>query len=224
MKLRANSLSVGYRDALVSGISFDIKTPSLIALTGDNGIGKSTFLKTLCGLIKPQSGEVLYDNESIQSLSASEISRAAIYLSGSKKIFEGLTIRELMALAENKPTLLFSYELSSAQSALIKSFGLEQYADTRVSMLSDGQYQLAAIAFAISRGVDFIFLDEPFSFLDYKNKKIIFNLLRALVSEQSKTIIFSTHDYTNLKQCDKIWMIEDKTMREMSELDNMLMC
>jgi ABC-type cobalamin/Fe3+-siderophores transport system ATPase subunit len=81
-------------------------------------------------------------------------------------------------------------------------------------MLSDGQYQLAAIAFAISRGVDFIFLDEPFSFLDYKNKKIIFNLLRSLVSEQNKTIIFSTHDYTYLKQCDKIWMIEDEAMRE----------
>jgi iron complex transport system ATP-binding protein len=214
MNLRANSLSIGYKGALVSSISFDIETPSLIALTGDNGIGKSTFLKTLCGLIKPQSGEVLYDDKNIQSLSAAEISRAAIYLSGSKKIFEGLTIRELMALAENKPTLLFSYELSSAQSALIKSFGLEQYTDTRVSMLSDGQYQLAAIAFAISRGVDFIFLDEPFSFLDYKNKKIIFNLLRSLVNEQNKTIIFSTHDYTYLKQCDKIWLIEDKAMRE----------
>jgi ABC-type cobalamin/Fe3+-siderophores transport system ATPase subunit len=88
-------------------------------------------------------------------------------------------------------------------------------------MLSDGQYQLAAIAFAISRGVDFIFLDEPFSFLDYKNKKIIFNLLRTLVSEQSKTIIFSTHDYTNLKQCDKIWMIEDKTMRKI-QFDDLL--
>ncbi len=214
MKLRANSLSMGYRDALVSGISFDIEKPCLIALTGDNGIGKSTFLKTLCGLIKPQSGEVLYDDKSIQNLSATEISRGAIYLSGSKKIFEGLTIRELMALAENKPTLLFSYELSSAQISLIHSFGLEQYTDTRVIMLSDGQYQLAAIAFAISRGVDFIFLDEPFSFLDYKNKKIIFNLLRSLVSEQNKTIIFSTHDYTYLKQCDKIWMIEDEAMRE----------
>jgi iron complex transport system ATP-binding protein len=214
MKLSAKSLSVGYRDALVSGISFDIETPSLIALTGDNGIGKSTFLKTLCGLIKPQTGEVLYDDENIQNVSATEISLAAIYLSGSKKIFDGLTIRELMALAENKPTLLFSYELSSAQSALIKNFGLEQYTDTRVSMLSDGQYQLAAIAFAISRGVDFIFLDEPFSFLDYKNKKIIFNLLRSLVNEQNKTIIFSTHDYTYLKQCDKIWLIEDKAIRE----------
>ena len=214
-------LCVGYRkgrstDRLLEGISIDIDKGQLTAIMGRNGTGKSTLLRTLCGLQKPLSGEVIIYGEPIGSLSLPSRARKVSFVSTEPVHISHMRITDLVALGRTPHTGWFgrmSDEDRIIIADAIAATGLSEKQYAFIDEISDGERQRAMIARALSQDTDIIFLDEPTAFLDVINRYDIFHLLHKLTREKDKTIIFSTHDLQiALSESDQILLLENKTL------------
>ncbi len=92
---------------------------------------------------------------------------------------------------------------------------LEDIATLQIDSLSDGQFQKAMIARALTQETPILLLDEPTAFLDIKNKSRIYSLLKELTVKHNKTIFVSTHQIEFCKSyCDKVWLIKEGCLTE----------
>lgn len=205
MSIQLSNFSVGYKEKIATASFLEIKQPSLVAVIGENGSGKSTFLKSIAGLISPMESEPI---QFLNQLSDS------LYLAAGRTFSQNLTVYELLRLAQKDYRAhILEMQTKVDFTAVLASFGITDIVHSKLAHLSDGQYQLAALAFCLQKEANLLLLDEPFSFLDYKNKKVVFNQLKKIVSEHKKSVIFSTHDISMLHQVDQVWLVENKEIK-----------
>ena len=214
-----SDLYVGYRKgreniSLLEGINVHIHKGELIAILGRNGTGKSTLLRTICGLQEPISGKIIIQGIPIRDLSLIERAKKVSFVSTEPIHVSHMRIVDLVALGRapytgwmGKLTVQDQKIISEAISAT----GLSEKQDAYIDELSDGERQRAMIARALSQDTDIIYLDEPTAFLDVINRYDIFRLLHTLTRQKEKTIIFSTHDLQiALSESDRILLLENK--------------
>lgn len=213
MILQAQHLTAGYKQPVLQDICFAVEKPQLIGLVGENGVGKSTLLKTLCGLIAPLSGAILLNGKNIQSLSVKQTSEQITYLPGTRTFHPQLTVKELLLLADSNSPFSFynTPPLTEKQQNALKQLHIQHLLHHPLGKLSDGQYQLASVAFALCRNTPIILFDEPLAFLDFNNRKLLMRYFANLVAEWGKTILFSSHDLYVLQQCHQAWHIENRS-------------
>jgi iron complex transport system ATP-binding protein len=212
MILQLHNLSVGYgQRVLLKEVSLAVPTPQLILLLGLNGIGKSTLLRTIAGLIPAVAGEVLINGQDVSS--ASPNSRASLVTG----VFTGrdydayITVRELVTLGRYRFTgymgNLGQVDIAAIEQVMELS-GIRHLADSRVAHISDGERQKTLIAKALLQDTPLIVLDEPTAFLDYKNKRELLTMLYQLTVKSGKTILLSTHDIeASLPYAQRVVMI-----------------
>jgi ABC-type multidrug transport system ATPase subunit len=171
--LEVKRLHIGYSKALFEEpISGHWKKGAVVILLGDNGVGKSTFLKTLAELIDPIAGEVHLNSESIGWVDSS-ISKG-VYLS----VHDFLSFGINSSLEEKKEWL--------------EKFDLTIQLDRFLDELSDGQFRKLCIIRQLLKKPEILFLDEPTVYLDVKSKSRLAQIIREL---KKNTLIFcSTHD------------------------------
>jgi iron complex transport system ATP-binding protein len=213
--LQAIDLTIGYdKDkALINGINFTCPAGELIILLGVNGIGKSTLLKTLCGLIEPISGTILFDQKNIFGLAANDRAKVISGVFTGRDFDPFISVREFIALGRYPYTnwlgTLTKDDAEKINHAL-DTLGLSHLADKKVHQISDGERQKALIAKALAQDTPVIIMDEPTAFLDYKNKAELLSTISKLCSEQNKTIIISTHDISSsLPYSDRAFLISE---------------
>lgn len=200
-----HSLSIGYNGtAPVAQITDAVlRCGNFICLLGRNGSGKSTFLKTLAGLLPPLSGEI-EGGEKI-SLVLTQLPQ-----------LENTTVRELVATGRLPYSGLFGqlYEEDwQAVDHAIRLVGLQSLSDRLTSTLSDGERQRVMIARAVAQDTPVMLLDEPSAFLDYPSKRELMDLLRRLAHEEGKAILLSTHDVEQaIDTADLIWCMHDGSL------------
>lgn len=158
--LEMEGLSAGYGEALVlRDFSCRITSGRVTALMGRNGMGKTTLLKTIMGLIRAQTGRIIFDGLPIEKQSTHQISRAGMgYVPQGREIFADFTV------AENLRLSLLGHEGGPVLS-LEKIYDwfpiLKERADQRAGTFSGGQQQILAIARALIGGPKMLLLDEP---------------------------------------------------------------
>jgi iron complex transport system ATP-binding protein len=213
--LRAENLSIGYsRDkVLIKEINFDCPSSELILLLGINGIGKSTLLKTMCGLLAPISGAVYVGATDLAHMKPQEraMSVSAVFTGGDFDPY--ISIREFVSLGRH-PYTDWLGRLNADDTRLIDAalytLGLTDIAAQRVAQISDGQRQKALIARGLAQDTPCLILDEPTAFLDYKNKAELLSIIKSLTSIHGKTIVLSTHDISAaLPFADRAFMITE---------------
>jgi len=208
MSIVISNFSVGYKHTIATASLLEINQPSLVALIGENGSGKSTFLKSIAGLVAPIGGK---------PICTSALFSESMYLAAGRNFSQNLTLNELLQLAQNNYRAhILETKNKDDFSSILASFGIADLVNTKLANLSDGQYQLAALAFCLQKEASLLLLDEPFSFLDYKNKKTVFNQFQKIVSEHKKSVIFSTHDISMLHQVDQVWLVEKKKIKKVT--------
>ncbi|MCH7658592.1 MAG: ATP-binding cassette domain-containing protein, partial [Bacteroidetes bacterium] len=215
--LLTNELEIGFtvskyrKDSVYSGINISAANGELVALIGQNGIGKSTLLRTLANLQKALSGEILIKDTEISEYKRIEIARIISFVSTEPVRIANLKVFELVALGRfphtNWAGRLKQGDRKVVQEA-IRLVGLEGFEQKPVSEISDGERQRAMIARTLAQETGIVILDEPTAFLDLPGKYEIIQILNDLASNTGKTIIFSTHDLNiALHQADKIWLM-----------------
>ena len=200
--LSTSNLSIGYASkkkpiVIAENLNLNLQTGKLIALIGANGIGKSTLLRTLCGIQKPLSGNVLLNEKDIQNQQPLALAQNLSLVLTDKLPPSNLTVFELVALGRQPYTNWFG-KLSDADLENVNhAMELTQIlhlSDKKHHEISDGQLQKVLIARALAQDTPLIILDEPTTHLDLLHKVSVFKLLKKLSIETNKCILFSTHD------------------------------
>lgn len=207
--LELKDINIGYGNKLVQkGISLNIGSGQFIALAGNNGCGKSTFLKTICGVIAPLNGSLTIDNKNYAEFSAAQLaSRVAVVLTDK---ISGFNLTAFDVVASGRIPYLNSFgflteEDKSIVETSMNTIGISELSERLYDELSDGQKQKVLIAKAIAQQTPIILMDEPTAFLDYKSRVALFALLKQLAREKGKTIVISSHDIDILfKHVDKV--------------------
>jgi iron complex transport system ATP-binding protein len=200
--LTSTNLSIGYKSKLrdnvvAKNINLKLEAGKLIALIGENGIGKSTLLRTLSGLKKPLSGDVYLNNKNLQEYRPLDLSQNLSLVLTEKLPTSNLTVFELIALGRQPYTnwigKLNPEDLEKINEAIALT-QIEHLSDKKYYEISDGQFQNVLIARALAQDTPLIILDEPSTHLDLFHKVSLFKLLKKLAAESNKCILFSTHD------------------------------
>lgn len=212
MGLRTEGLKIGYGAAvLLEDINVELPARAITLLIGENGCGKSTFLRTLSGVQKPLSGQIFYDEDEIGSISVQELAQRRAMVLTDQVGCGGFKVNELVAIGRHRFSDFFGRLSPTDKSEIdnaIEMVGLSAKAHNFISELSDGERQKAMIARAIAQQTEVIILDEPTSFLDISSRFEIMNLLEQLSKSYGKTILLSSHDVAAaMPKSDNIWAI-----------------
>ena len=199
MVIRLSHLSVGYSPSLpvISGINAVVRSGQLTCLTGENGIGKSTLLKTLTGFLPKLEGELLLDGREVGTFSQRELARQVSIVLTQKPDVQNLTVEEVIGLGRSPYTGFFGRLRAGDRrvvSDAIDAVGVETLRHRMIQTLSDGERQKVMIAKALAQQTPVILLDEPTAFLDFPSKVETFRLLQRMAHDRDKLILLSTHD------------------------------
>jgi len=214
MHLQIKQANIGYNKTLISNADTNLNLGEVCLLIGNNGVGKTTLIKSILHQVPLLKGEIFINYKNIRQLSAKEIAeQIAIVFSGSV-IPQNYTVEDLISLGKYI-YYPFYFELKKEDRDevlhIIQALDLVQYKDTPLRNLSDGNLQKAFIGRAITQNAPIIILDEPTTHLDEKNKIIILKTLRTLAKEHNKLILFSSHDWRLAKEfADKIWYVKEE--------------
>jgi iron complex transport system ATP-binding protein len=213
--LTFEDLWLGYLpgEFLLKGASEEVHSGEMIALAGRNGTGKSTLLRTIAGIRKPVSGNVMLRQKNLFSFPAYELSKNISFVSTGSNLVENLTVFEMVSLGRHPYTNWWGNIRAKDRRKIhesIRFVGMEGFTNARVHRLSDGERQRAMIAMSLAQDTRIMILDEPTAFLDIPNRIGILEVLNKLKSH-GRTVIFSTHEFDNIfSYADKVWVIHDR--------------
>ena len=199
MVINLSQLSVGYSlsHPVISDINLELWSGQLACLIGENGIGKSTLLKTLTGFLPKLKGSLLLGNRDIESFSQRELARQVSIVLTQKPDVQNLTIEEIIGLGRSPYTGFFGRLRAEDRKVVddaIATMGIEKLRGRMIQTLSDGERQKVMIAKALAQETPIILLDEPTAFLDFPSKAETFQSLQRMAHERDKLILLSTHD------------------------------
>ena len=183
--LKTKELTIGHKGLKIKGpLSFEYPDGQSVMLCGPNGSGKSTLMKTVAGLIPPVSGGFEAGGEVV--MIPTRIPKV-----------KGFTVREFIRTGLSAASGTFGKLSPEAEMSLedtVRTLGLEALGDKDISLISDGEFQKACVASALTRKANVILLDEPTAFLDVDNRIMVLKTLLELAHTTGTTVIFSTHD------------------------------
>jgi sodium transport system ATP-binding protein len=194
----------------VDNLSFTAYEGEIFGLLGPNGAGKTTTLRMLATLIRPDAGDATLNGFSVRTQPAQV--RASIgFLTSELKLEEFFT-----------PSYLFDFFSTlqgidpavarTRKEALFKRFGIDEFAEVKVSDLSTGMKQKASLVISIVHDPGIIIFDEPTNGLDVITAKVVTDYLFELRG-QGKSIILSTHIFSLVeKLCDRVGIVIDGRM------------
>lgn len=196
--LETQNITAGYdKKVIIDGIDFSVPHGKITVIIGANACGKSTLLKTIARLIKPFSGDILFDGQSIHKIPPKHLARELGLLPQSPVVPEGITVADLVARGQF-PHQAFLKGMSkrdheAVEDALV-NMGILELAECCVDELSGGQRQRVWIAMALAQETDVLLLDEPTTYLDVTHQIEILDLLMDLNRIKGKTIVMVLHD------------------------------
>lgn len=194
---------------VVDSVSLDVESGGVVGLLGPNGAGKSTTFYMAVGIIKPDSGQVLLDNEDITNYPMYVRSRKGVgYLPQEPSIFRKLTVKQnIMAILEILITS--KSEQEKRVNMLLDELGITHLSKQKAIELSGGERRRLEIARSLAANPRFILLDEPFAGID----PLAIIDIKAIIGHLKKRgigILISDHNVREtLEVCDKAYILSD---------------
>ena len=189
--LKVNELSLGYeKQVVINKISFEVNNKDFILVIGSNGAGKSTLIKGILGIIKPISGEIIYDSKTKNHIG---------YMPQEAKVdrnFPASVMEIVMSGLINRMSYrpFFNKEDKKKAKEALKILKIENLEKRIFSELSGGQRQKVLLARSLCATTNLLILDEPSNNLDQESKVEFYSTLKHLNEGHGITIIMITHD------------------------------
>lgn len=209
-------LQIGYGpQCLLHEASAELPESRLTCLLGPNGVGKSSLLRTLCGMQAAQAGQVLLAGRNVATMPARERARQLAVVLTDRILAGALSVRELVALGR-QPHTGWRGRLSNEDETIIEdaltATDAQSLAERDLSDLSDGERQRAMLARALAQSPQVLVLDETLAFLDLPRRVQTIALLRQLAKERNIAVILSCHDLElALRWSDHLWVLPGDT-------------
>jgi branched-chain amino acid transport system ATP-binding protein len=186
----------------VNAANLDVKKGEIVAVIGPNGAGKTTLFNLITGIIKPDSGEVLFKGEDITGLSPHLICKKGITRSFQVvNVFQRLSVFENVQVSvlsrEGKTWNLFTPSkklVIEETNRILQSVGLIEKSDSISGALSHGDRKVLEIAIALGGNPEFLILDEPTAGMSPEETVRCIDLIKQLSEKMGLTILFCEHD------------------------------
>lgn len=197
-RLEARDVTLVYGERTISrDLTFKVPDGLFTVIVGPNACGKSTLLRALARIIRPDNGHVVLDGKQIERIPAREVARTLGLLPQSSVAPDGITVADLVARGRY-PHQSFLQRWSQADEDAVtwamKTARVEELASRAVDELSGGQRQRVWIAMVLAQETPLLLLDEPTTFLDIAHQIELLNLLRDLNRRQGNTVVAVLHD------------------------------
>lgn len=211
--VRLEGVTFGYADSekpVIENLSFDFRPNSCTAILGETGSGKTTIIRLLLALLKPQRGQVTVYSHTPTPINQSASSRLRcnfVYVPQGNTLMSG-SIRENLRLGKldaSDEEMREALKKSCAEFVFDLPDGLDTLCSEQGGGLSEGQSQRIAIARALLRDRSIMLFDEATSALDPDTER---ELLRNILSDHDKTIIFITHRMAVVDYCDQVLRLQ----------------
>ncbi len=208
-QISCKKLCIGYDNLdVVINLKFEVNTGDYLAIVGENGAGKSTLIKTILGLIKPLSGEIIFGDGLVKNEIGYLPQQTVVQKDFPASCFE-VVLSGFVSKLGFKP--FYNKELKNKALERMKEMGLEGLEKTSYKELSGGQQQKVLLARAICSTTKVLILDEPVSGLDPKATGEMYELISNL-NKKGITIIMISHDVnSSIKFANKILHIGSNT-------------
>jgi putative ABC transport system ATP-binding protein len=206
--LKIKNLCKSYKKApVIENLSLDIPEGDFVSIIGPSGVGKSTLLLMLGGMLTPTSGSITFLEKPLSSLCTEE--RALLRMEHMGFVFQTFNLIPYLTAMENVqiPLLLAGLteeEQRERASKVLTRVGLEKRLDHKPNELSIGQQQRVALARTIVNDPALILADEPTGNLDPKMRNDVLSFFKEL-NEEGKTIVMVTHDNDLSKQTKTVF-------------------
>ncbi|MEV8457740.1 ABC transporter ATP-binding protein [Streptomyces sp. NPDC052095] len=197
-RLAADAVTLGYDGRVVAeDLSVEIPDRSFTVIVGPNACGKSTLLRALARMLRPESGRVLLDGRAIHQLPAKKAARTLGLLPQSSVAPDGITVADLVGRGRYPHQGLlrqWSPEDERVVAESMAATGVDALADRHVDALSGGQRQRVWIALALAQQTPLLLLDEPTTYLDIQHQIDVLDLCADLHETQGRTLVAVLHD------------------------------
>jgi len=194
---------------VVNSVSLNIKSGDVVGLLGPNGAGKTTTFYMTVGLLKPDGGNVLLDDEDITDYPMHIRARKGVgYLPQDPSIFRKLSVKQnIMAILEILP--ISDSKRGERAEMLLEELGIQHLSQQKASVLSGGEKRRLEISRSLATNPSFILLDEPFAGVDPLAVKDIKNIIEHL-KRRGIGILISDHNVRDtLGVCDRAYILCD---------------
>ena len=191
---------------------FAVNAGEAVGISGPSGVGKTTFLRLLAGLLAPQEGTVQVSGEIITTLSPSGRRRLRLRQCG--LVFQDFELLPYLTVEENvllpsRLGAMMTAERRTHGRAMIERLELGHHWKRRVQELSQGERQRVAIARALVHEPATVLADEPTSSLDDKRKALAMDLLLSYAKQRQAALVLVSHDPAVFQKMDRVAPVED---------------
>lgn len=212
VRMNVDNIVQGYGGCpVIENISFSAESGELVSIVGPNGCGKSTLIKTLCGVMKPVSGNVTLDNRDIMKYDRKELAKTVSYVP-QNFVYAGFSSVYDTVIMGRRPYMEWSYsneDINMAVKAIV-TMKLEDHVGRYVNELSGGQMQRVIIARSLAQDPEFYIFDEPTSAFDLRNQLDTMRIMRDIIKKKNACLVVALHDLNlALNYSDKVLVIKD---------------
>src|SRR2546428_713116 len=209
-----DQVSFRYSDQWVlRDFSLEVYEGEILGIIGPNGSGKTSLLKLMAGLLRPQAGRLTLQGQDISTLNARALARQAAIVPQENHVLFPFTVAEVVLMGRFVHQDGWGWEspedLRIARAA-IQVMDLGPLVDRTFQELSGGERQRTIIARALAQQAPILLLDEPTAFLDIKHQLEIYATLRRLNRNQGVTVVVVSHDLNLASQhCDRLVLLHE---------------
>ncbi|MEE6256949.1 ABC transporter ATP-binding protein [Plantactinospora sonchi] len=213
MILRASNLSLRFGQTIaLDNAEITIDTGEIVAVMGPSGSGKSTLLHVLAGILRPDQGMVVVDNQRIDNLPDGRRSRLRLHSFGFVLQFGDLVPELSLRQNVELPLRLLDVPRAEARTRaaeLLRHLEVDELADRRPGQVSGGQAQRAAVARALVHRPAVVFADEPTGALDSAAGEVVLDALTGLARKEGSAVVMVTHEARVAAYADRTVFLRD---------------
>ena len=192
--LKVANLSVAFDGKpIITDLSFEVPTATTLAITGPSGVGKSTVLQAICGLVRISSGVISIDNHDITHVPTHK--RGIGMVTQSNDLFPHLTVSQNIAFGLRMRGSS-SKDTSQRVQEMLELVGLPDFSLREIQSLSGGEARRIALARSLAPSPKILLLDEPFTGLDDEIRNSLMHQVQAILQSSTMTSILVTHDHS----------------------------
>ena len=210
--MQVKNLSFRYKGGgeVLKEVSFDLEPGKFLAILGNNGVGKSTLLKCLNHILRPDSGQVILDGENLLAKSTREVARHVAFVSQSVPNTQ-MTVHDVVMLGR-RPYMKWGFTEVDHQIVhdAMHRLDVEDMRGRFLNQLSGGEKQKVMLARALAQQPKVLLLDEPTSALDIQNQYQVLKIVREICHKDNRIAVVVIHDLNlALRFCDRFLLLKD---------------
>jgi putative ABC transport system ATP-binding protein len=202
----------------MDNVNFTIESGEFVVILGPSGAGKSTLLNLLGGLDSVTSGQIIVNNNHVESFNDNQLTEYRAKNVGF--IFQFYNLIPNLTALENVELMKDIVDVNINGEAVLDSVGLKDHANQFPAQLSGGEQQRVSIARAVAKQPTMLLCDEPTGALDSRTGVLILNLLQGMSNNKNTTVVIVTHNAILAEAADKVIRIKNGQVESITVNDN----